>query len=269
MTSASDNLIYCNPPVVQRTFTLLADIPDTYFERESEFKERLKEHYPVYEPRKHWHVELIEKQGRPDLTSTVTLGHSLYKKDNRGDRLLGIEYDQGKLVFTLLRTKDETHLFERLRDQIHEWVPFWWTLFDIRPESVKVALLEYANLISMSTTPSFFDEKGGINVGRVLTVFAGIPGNNHQAMVPPYDCQVGLAIDTEQRIYCNLRVSGIAENSGRPAIRVDLQARREQKERLSLKDCLDAADQLHSVVLEQFNNIFTSQAKESFNQPHS
>jgi len=155
------------------------------------------------------------------------------------------------------------HRYSELRAEFERWLPRWMSHFSV--SGCSRVQLEYVNLLSAKVTPQFTDDKGGLMIGRVLKVFAGIP-THHQGIIPPYDCQMGLRIDAKKPAAFHLRVRGLIPGPKQGVgVRIDFLAVVDKGGGyLSLSDVLNEADFLHTVMVEHFDAIFTDEAKQSF-----
>jgi hypothetical protein len=149
-----------------------------------------------------------------------------------------------------------------LKSWAEKIVPIWASILSPK---VGAAILDYANILSRDTVPTFINENGSLAIGELLTVFAGFPGE-HQGIVPPYDCTMGLAIDQEAHLFLNLRVHGVQQQvSSGSAVRVDLQAvKRPGKHGLTAAEAVDSLELLHKTVVDKFEIVFTTRAKAAF-----
>jgi hypothetical protein len=99
----------------------------------------------------------------------------------------------------------------------------------------------------------------------MLTVFSSVP-SQHYGIIPPYDCQMGLMIDPQRPATFALRVLGlIMPQQHGPAIRVDFHSEvTKDSPRMSAQQVLAETQFLHTVIVEQFESLFTPEAKQTF-----
>lgn len=265
---ARSQLRYKRPPILERVLTVTADVsPENFFGRFERWKDVIRETFPEYEPINDWKLNIETREdGTPLLTHVqpeLEITHRFWRRNNTGKRFMSMRIAPNQLSLNLNRDSEDCHLFNELYDEYSKWLPQWMTHFGAT--GCANVTLNYVNLISCDTTPQFVDASGSIQVGRVLRVFAGVPGR-HMGIVPPYDCQMGLMIDEKKPAIFALRVLGVTiakDNS--PAIRVDFQAAvTKPKPSLSAIEALSEASFLHTIIIDQFESIFTEDAKRSF-----
>jgi len=257
---------YAAPPVKHRVFSLSAVIPaEVYYARADELKEAMMAHFEHYEPQQQWLLNLEEKNGVPQFHSMkpeVLIMHTFWHKSPDGQKLVGCVVEPDKISIILRSVPKHVERFPTLKTWSEKIIPVWASL--LTPK-ISAAILDYANILSRDTVPTFINENGSLAIGELLTVFAGFPGE-HQGIVPPYDCTMGLAIDPEAHIFLNLRVRGIQQHvSSGSAVQVDLQAlKRPGKHGLTAAEAVDSLELLHKTVVDKFEVVFTPRAKAAF-----
>lgn len=259
---------YKKPPIIERALTVTADVPQQiFFARLEEWKQIIQEKFPEYEPINDWRVNIETREdGTPLLTDVqpdLVIIHRFWRRDKNGRRFLSMRVLPNQLTLNIHRDSEGDHSFKELHEEFSTWLPLWMNHFGAT--ACETVVLNYINLISHHTTPQFISGDGSIQVSRALRVFAGIP-SRHQGIIPPYDCQMGLMIDDKRPAMFSLRVLvvNIAKENA-PAIRIDLNAQVDKmKPTLNPFQALSEALFLNSVIKEQFEAIFTEEAKKSF-----
>jgi len=257
---------YDAPPVKHRIFSLPSVIaPESYYARADELKEAMMGFFEVYEPQQQWVLNVEQKNGIPQLHSMkheVQVMHTFWHKSSDGQKLVGCLVEPDKLSVILRNLPKHSERFPALKYWVEKVVPVWASILSPK---IKVAILEYANILSRDTVPEFVGKDGSLAVGELLTVFAGFPGE-HKGMAPPYDCQMGLIIDPDAHVYLNLRVHGLERQvANASAVQVDLQAfKRPSDHNLTAAEAVDSIDFLHNIIVEKFETVFTPRAKTAF-----
>lgn len=265
--SANTVIRYKRPPVIERVLSVTANITqETFFSRFEGWKAIIQDHFPDYDPVKDWRLHIKSHEGMPVLTDQqpeLVITHRFWRRTKQGKRYFSMRLLPSELTLNLHPESENPHSFEELNAELASWLPQWMSHFDVQEcSSVR---LGYINMISNATTPQFVDQTGRVQVGRVLRVFAGVPSPN-LGIIPPYDCQMGLLIDAERPAVFALRVFGVMEPRDRSsAVRVDFQASVVKSNPcLTAPRVLSDAAFLHTVIRDQFEALFTDEAKESF-----
>jgi hypothetical protein len=259
---------YKKPPIIERALSVTADVsPENFFARLEDWKQVIREKFPEHDPINDWRVNIETREdGTPLLTEVqpeLVILHRFWRRDKKGRRYLSMRVQPHQFTLNIHRDSEGDHSFKEIHDEFSHWLPLWMNHFGAT--ACETVILNYINLISHHTTPQFIGGDGSIQVSRALRVFAGIP-SRHQGIIPPYDCQMGLMIDATRPAMFSLRVVvvNIAKENA-PAIRVDLNAQvAKSKPSLSAFQALSEAQFLNSVIKEQFEAIFTDEAKKSF-----
>lgn len=268
MSAASSIILptYAAAPVKHRVFSLPAAIPpEVYYARADELKEAMMAHFEHYEPQQQWLLNVEEKNGVPQFHSIkpeVLIKHTFWNKSKDGQKLVGCAVEPDRISIILRNLPKHTERFPTLKTWVEKIIPIWASILNPK---ISAAILDYANILSRDTVPTFINENGSLAIGELLTVFAGFPGE-HQGIVPPYDCTMGLAIDQDAHVFLNLRVHGIQQHvSGGSAVQVDLQAlKRPAKHGLTAVEAVDSLELLHKTVVDKFEVVFTPRAKAAF-----
>lgn len=255
-----------HPPIIQRTFTFFFEQKkEVFYAKQAAFGRLIAEKFPEHNPRKNWSLNVKAKNGKPDFSGIkpqVHITNCYLQKDQNGNTLYSVELEEDKFVINLFRT-DSTHVFADLRSVVEYCLPIFLEVFE-NPKARTISL-DYINLISKANTPEFVDKAGAIRIGNVITVFNRFPGD-YESLIPPYDCQIGTALDSSHGYYSAVRVSGLPEQfAGGSAIKVDLNVRRELGSRKFTKsEVLETLEKLHDYVSITFRDIFTDQARQTF-----
>jgi hypothetical protein len=257
---------YKRPPIIERVLSVTADIPlENYFARFEDWKLLIHDKFPEYDPITDWHLNIETREdGTPLLTDVqpeLRITHRFWRRNSQGKRFLSMRVLPNQLALNLHPEAKNPHRFEELHTEFSNWLPQWLSHFG--GNACDMVALNYINLISQHTTPQFINAEGGIQIGRVLRVFAGLPGQ-HMGIIPPYDCQMGLMIDPKRPATFAMRVSAVTiakQNS--LAIRVDFNAVVAKPSQTPFQ-ALSEAEYLHKVIVDQFESVFTDEAKKSF-----
>jgi hypothetical protein len=259
---------YQKAPIIERALTVTADISqENFFARFEDWKNVIHEKFPEYDPVNDWRMKIETREdGTPLLTEVqpeLVITHRFWRRDKKGNRFMSMRLLPNYLTLNLHRDSERDHTFDELHAEFANWLPLWMSHFGAT--ACDTVQLSFINLISCHTTPQFIDGDGSIQVARVLRVFAGIP-SQHLGIIPPYDCQIGLMIDPDRPAMFSLRVLAVTiAKDGTPAIRVDLNAAvTKPKPSLSAFQALSEATFVHTVIRNQFEAIFTDEAKKSF-----
>jgi hypothetical protein len=257
---------YKKPPIIERVLRVVGDIaPESFFAKFEAWREAIQPSFPDYEPLKDWRLNIEVKDGVPVFTDAlpqVIITHHFSRKSPQGKKLLSMRIMPNEIALHLHRDPEKPHYFEELFTEAETLVPQWFTHFGVKASS-SVAL-DYINLLSPATTPSFV-RANGILVSSMLTVFSGVP-SQHYGIIPPYDCQMGLMIDPQRPATFSLRVLGlITPQQHGPAIRVDFHSEvTKDSPRMSAQQVLAETQFLHTVIVDQFESLFTKEAKQTF-----
>jgi hypothetical protein len=259
---------YKKPPIIERVLSVTADIPlENYFARLEDWKARIHDRFPEHDPITDWNLKIEAREdGTPLLTDVqpeLTITHRFWHRNSKGKRFLSMRLAPNQLTMNLHPEETDTHHFEELHAEFSNWLPLWLSHFG--GNACDTVALNYINLISHQTTPQFINHDGGIQIGRILRVFAGLP-NPLMGIIPPYDCQMGLMIDPKRPATFAMRVMAVAMGKQQSlAIRVDFNAVvAKSKPCLNPIQALSEAEFLHNVIIGQFESVFTDIAKTSF-----
>lgn len=261
---------YKNPPITQRTFTIWFELSEeSFYGRLPAFEQAIKEQFPEKGARKNWALKFNSKDGTPDFSSVkpqVEIIHEFHKRDAKHRKYCNVELEPNRISFHLVRTSDpdgSAHSFEDLSKEVQQGMLTFLRILE--PKKIGRLDLDYVNIISRKNTPSFVEQDGGIHIGQLLTVFNSFP-TKYESITPPYDCQIGLALDKEQGYFSIVRVAGLQKGiQGASAIRVDLHAQHELKYiEISETNINKKLEKLHEYIMNLFNDIFTEEAKQAF-----
>jgi hypothetical protein len=258
---------YKKPPIIERVVSVVGSVVlDNFYAKFEGWKEIIQPHFPDYDPIKEWKLNLEMKNGVPNLTDAppeVHVTHRFWRRNQRGERFMSMRILPNQLTLNLHREGDNPHDFRELLAQLKEWLPQWLAHFSVK--GCMAVSLDYINVISAFNTPQFINPNGSINVGQALVVFAGVP-NPHFGIIQPYDCQMGLMIDPDRPAVFALRVNaGLLPPPFKSGIRIDFHTEvNKNKPTLDVAQVFAEAEFLHTIIIEQFEALFTSTAKKSF-----
>jgi hypothetical protein len=259
---------YKKPPVIERAATVTAHIPpEVFFARFESWKSEILKDFPDYDPIQQWLINYTNREEVPVLDEVppqVRVTHRFWKRNLQNQRFMSMRVLPNRLTLNLHPEYNDPHRYEELRDALMRWFPLWVAHFSAT-EFPQVHL-DYINLLAAETTPQFVEPKtGAVHIGQALTVFASGPGKN-QGITPPYDCQMGLAIDRERGSFFRLRILGLDSRPNRgAAVRIDFQAVTDRHDSpLTASEIRGEVEFLHEVMIEKFEAVFTDAAKISF-----
>lgn len=265
--TTAQRIRYKKPPIIERVVTCIADVSEeSFYGKFDAWKDLVHAEFPEYDPIKEWSLNVGMKEGVPVFTESmpeVRITHRFWKKNAKGKRFMSMRLLPNQLTLNLHREEGNPHAFEDLFAEFQRWLPQWFGHFGATGASA--VQLDYINLLSGATTPSFMDQYGALQIGSILKQFGSVPGR-FQAIIPPYDCQLGLLIDAARRARFTMRVLAImtAPNQG-TAVRVDFQAAVDRDSpSLTVPQVFTEADFLHTVMVQQFEALFTDAAKKTF-----
>lgn len=260
---STTRILYRKPPIIERVVSVVGDVSDeTFYSKFESWKEIILPRFPDYDPLKEWTVNIESSEGVP-VVGDVVVNHRFWRKTEKGKRYLSMRLLPNMLTLNLHGETGKPRRFEELYAELVMWLPQWITHFGIK--GCREVALDYINLLSRATTPSFVNKEGGLAIGALLNVFTGMPGR-HKGIIPPYDCQMGLMIDEKKPVIFAVRVQDtMTKPDMGTAVRVDLRAQLvKDKPVLTLGQVLAETEFLHTVIIEQFEAIFSETAKKSF-----
>jgi len=266
-TPQHPRVIYKNPPIVERVVSFKGEVsPEAFYGKFDTWRSEVEKSFPEYDPLQEWSINVQEKDGVPlfeNAEPVVHITHRFWKSNQQKKRLCSMRLLPDQFTINLHREGTDAHRYEDLKKEYEEWLPRWAEHFEVTKFSTVV--LDYVNLLSPAITPHFVKD-GRLRVGDMLKVFHNVPGK-HVSLIPPYDCGAGLLFHVDA--YCQyvgfVRLLAIPTSSGEPAMRLDLQLRlHTPTPSLNLHSALTEADILHTLLVDQFEFIFTDEAKESF-----
>jgi uncharacterized protein (TIGR04255 family) len=258
-------VIYRNPPVLSRSLVAIARVPREVFEMNLErLKAAFLPRFPSHRPNVHFSCDVEQVPGQLSLNvkQSMLVGHDFSKVGKDGPYLtVSIHPEQIRLTFERKSSADMR--FEELEAVWREVLPLWRDILSV--EKIKTVVVEYVNLLSQATTPGLLDDKGSILVGRALTIFHA-NGVLSGGIVPPYDCRMGLKVDVENNRIVNVRVLGLQNQvMGKSAVRLDFQALSDKPAPgITLEQSFDELRSLHDIVNDQFERVFSEDAKKTF-----
>jgi hypothetical protein len=257
------------PPLHLRCVIFHADIVSSILEAKSSgwFKS-ISHKFRHVQQRKEWKLEIVGKGETLKPRVKLDLIPVQERHDDIGRVTGDITSYTDKVMLRLQRQGAYLGTFEELHELASEFVPVWKETFGI--ERFKGVELIYANLLCKEYTPALIVEKDGLQrteVGRTLTLFNTIPGK-YKDMRPPYRAEMTsqIADNTLFTFQVNDLPSGQA--IGGPhgnAIQVTFGYQRMSPNKpLDFQEAMEEVTKGHELLLEQFTEFFTAEARELF-----
>ncbi len=263
---------YKRPPVIERVASFYCDMEIEDYESQFEkWRALVAEEYHHYEPLKEWLLNVKEETDEhipifdtmePELR--IIPRFSQKSKRDGFDWSIRTPPDCFTMNMHSRPNQGETRRYPLFRGEISKWLPIWWKNFGV--ESIKSVVLHYVNGLSKETVPAFYDEKGNLQLGNLITVFTHIPGR-HISLVPPFDCTATVLLDEKMGALLQLKVADWSDHQRGAAVRLDfiVTIPPGAQNPSSPEDALILLDWAHERVTERFEAIFTEAAKTYFN----
>jgi hypothetical protein len=256
---------YVNPPVIERVVTLHASMTAEAFETNIEkWKLKVLPDYPIEEPLIEWLVEMQEKEGVPlfdTLSPKLRITHRFSKKSKAEGFDWSIRCPVGQFTMNMHSHPGSGRRYRHLRDEYAKWLPQWMEQFGVT--QLEQLSFGYINKLRRDITPQFFNTEGGLELDRVLRVFAAIPGK-HESLEPPYDCRVTVNLGTAPARKLAIRVKDATTPKHGVAIDVILEAVAQIGGSGGSSEALELLDWSHERIIERFEQVFTAEARASF-----
>lgn len=256
--------VYTKPPIEERIVGVYTDIPQQTFESLlPSWADKIKSSYPRSEPEPHWEINFETVNGLPVIQNAVPRAriiHLFWQRHPKNQKVKGMRVRPDRLVFHLEREENDIHAFSELIAEMDKWLKIWMEHFGVN--TLRGITLEYVNRLDNEMTPQFVNANGSIRVSEAFSLFTSIPGKHH-AIVPPYDCQLRLAIDEKMPCFFDVRVMN--QPPPRLGLRIDMSVNTVvQTKSIPPEKALEEVQFAHTIMLEQFDCFFTEKAKESF-----
>lgn len=259
----SEKIRYKKPPITQRIIGVYHQISEDDFQKKlPSWIEKIRDAYPIQEPLAEWTLDIEQKGGIPllkNLTPKASIIHLFWKQNMKGRHVHGMRIRPDRLVFHLNSQKDEPHDFDELLPEMEYWLPKWAEHFGVGKLSGVSA--EYLNELSREVTPQFIDDKGALNLPRILTVF-GTFSKRSASLIHPLQCQVRMVMDEKKPTFLDLRVYDDQKNA--PCVKVDFIVTTYMAGGISLDQAVPELRIGHDLILEEFDCVFSEDAKQSF-----
>ena len=164
---------YKKPLVIERALTIHVNLPEeTFALKMNSWKEILQKEFPHSEILTEWTLGITEKDGMPVLDparQTITLRQTFWKMANPQQKDHGMQLWKDRISFNVLGTPGNPKQYKDLQQLVDEWSPRWSAHFGI--EQCTGVTLQYVNLLSEVTLPSFTEGRTTLKLGDVLTSF--------------------------------------------------------------------------------------------------
>jgi hypothetical protein len=263
------NAKYRKPPIIERALAIHVDMAEEKFRLKAEtWPQIVQQDFPRAETMTEWTLAVTEKDGMPVLDpsrQTMTLRQTFWHVAGK-KKQEGIQLWLDKISFNLLGEPGNPRDYAELDQVCERWLMRWATHFEI--SECSGVTLEYVNLLSAATLPSFVSGKT-IRIGEVVNMFKAIPGTLH-ALHPPFDFQFNVDGETDPssrfRAHCATINVPASENTAAPQMQLRFTATTNlsKDRRVPLAKVRDEARVMHDLILGQFDAYFTPEAKKSF-----
>jgi hypothetical protein len=255
---------YKKPPIVERAIVFHAEIDEETFHLGADtWRSELTREFPNSKTITEWMLGVTEKDGMPFLDPdkqqiSVRQLFSSNKNDNC-ERVMQLWRD--KIAFNLKSDPATPSHFEDISAVASDWLPKWVEHFKIA--TLHGITLQYVNLLSAQTLPSFMKENK-LMVGEVLTNFSAIPGRYHE-LVAPFDFQLNVRCNTEpvpMNFCARLLTASVSE--AMLHVHFTVTTTGEKKRAISQQEAEKEIQLAHALIVDEFEAFFTSEAKNSF-----
>lgn len=243
-------------------------MPEERFQAQFEsWREQVEKEFPHYEPAKQWLILVTEKDGVPLYDSfqpELRITHRFSRKSEGGRRELAMTCPQDALALHLFTKPGSVHGYGELAAECRKWLPRWSQHF--AAEWVKKLQLHYMNVLSPETVRPFILENRSLQLQRILTTFATVPGPS-EGLIPPYDCTVTVQLQENPSMTLAYKVVGNLAAKSQPNVQVEFIVDVVCEDRgVELETAAHLLDVAHARIIERFELVFTEEAKEYFSQ---
>jgi len=267
---------YKKPPVIERALTVHVNLSEEAFALKMDsWKGILQEEFPHSEILTEWTLGITEKHGMPVLDparQTITLRQTFWKMANSNQKDHGMQLWKDRISFNLLGTPGNPRQYKDLQDFVGEWSPRWAAHFGI--DQCTGVTLQYVNLLSEVTLPSFIEGRTTLKLGEVLTIFRGLPNPTGNLVQSPFNLLVNMDCknwDPPARfaVQCNsAEAQPTITHQGQgviPILHLHFIASSHLAGRtILIKDVPEEARAMHDLIVSHFEAYFTDAAKASF-----
>ncbi len=237
--------------------------PEQFEEGIEGWRQEVASEYPYEEPLTEWLLNMKEKDGIPLLDTMepeLKITHRFSKKRKAEGFDWSIRCPSGTLIMNMHSRPGSDRQYANLKDEFERWFPKWVRHFNI--SQCHAVTLIYVNSLSRDVTPDLFTSEGDLELGKALTVFAGIPGV-HERLEPPFDCQVTVRLNPETSLH--IRVNDDSSLGRGPTVLVKLKCTAALRPgHGTVQEALQLLNWCHERIIERFELVFTTEAKETF-----
>jgi len=253
---------YRKPPITERAVSFGFTLPEEDFQRKiSSWSDIVRDVFPHSKIANQWQISIADKDGVPFIpkeNQKFTTKYQFREGNNkRWDH--GIQVWSDRVTFNLIGGLQSPRTYEDLKLFHDEWLPRWADYFCVT--ELHGATLEYVNLLTESTIPSFCKDER-ISIGQILSAFV-TPGPI-KALVPPFSFDMNFE---DQRHEVPIRFHAGLSTIPNPKISLKLLFRASTEvlgRKISIDHVQQEIDTCHAVILEEFEAFFTTEAKNSF-----
>ncbi len=261
---------YLNPPIIERVASVYCEMSEETFESLLEdWQNMVREDFPIAEPLKEWLINFREvtEEKIPVFDTTepiLKITPRFSRKSSKEGFDLSIRCPAGQFTMNMHsnpaqgQSRRYTHLYE----EFAKWLPRWLQHFGV--EKVHRITLHYVNALSNQTVPSFYDKAGNLLLGKVITVFARIPGE-HERLIPPLDCTATVKLPSPPDSTLQLTVKDFLHADLGRVVLLDFVVQIPVDSAAGAERIMGLLDQAHEHIVKRFELVFTEEAKSSFN----
>ena len=253
------NATYKNGPVYERAVCVLTSIPeDTFLDRLERWKEIAASELPVTTKFADREISLPEEWEKQPVQK-ISIRHRFWSQDPKKEHAdWCIQLSPDRFIVNL-RRKDHNDQrgFAELKNFFDEWLNKWLNCFE--SPKINCVKLEYWNRINKDTVPDFANESY-IEVKDIFSLFRSMPmPKRAKKYITPYQYEANWDAELEEKPY---RLS--ASIRAVPSKIMTLQTHFLAECEIQNNSPVGELDQLHVLVHDLFDSVFTKEVKEIF-----
>ena len=187
-----------------------------------------------------------------------------------GQKDHGMQLWRDRIAFNLIGAPGNPRQYKDLQAFVDEWLPRWAAHFGVT-ECTGVTL-QYVNLLSEATLPTFTEGRTTLKLGEVLTIFRGLPNPTGSMILSPFNMLVNMDCPNSNpparfAIQCNSAEVQPTSSSKSipPTLHLHFFATSHLVgHKISINKSQDEALVMHDLIIAYFEACFTERAKASF-----